>query len=188
VPAVTLETLTNVSQSIASFAVVGSMIYLALQVRFAERSQRGLMQQSRADRAASASLGMAEAAAARIWMKGCAGDSDFDPVEFTQWMLLARAAFLSGEDSVLQYRAGLLSQNTFGTYVAGASHYLAMPGFRAAWKVQRSQFGSEFRSFADQLLRDHPVRPVGDGLGEWNRLVAMEKGGADPSPGLVGPV
>jgi hypothetical protein len=41
----TLERIYYLSQSIASIAVVCSLIYLALQVRHAERSQRGVMQQ-----------------------------------------------------------------------------------------------------------------------------------------------
>jgi hypothetical protein len=46
----TLEQIFYLSQSIASVAVVGSLIYLGLQVRGAERSQRAIMQQGRADR------------------------------------------------------------------------------------------------------------------------------------------
>jgi hypothetical protein len=47
----TLEQIFYLSQSVASVAVVGSLIYLGLQVRSAERSQRAIMQQGRADRA-----------------------------------------------------------------------------------------------------------------------------------------
>ena len=47
----TLEQIFYLSQSVASIAVVGSLIYLGLQVRSAERSQRAIMQQGRADRA-----------------------------------------------------------------------------------------------------------------------------------------
>ena len=51
-----LEQVFYLSQSIASIAVVGSLIYLGLQVRSAERSQRAIMQQGRADRSSNASL------------------------------------------------------------------------------------------------------------------------------------
>jgi len=47
----TLEQIFYLSQSVASVAVVGSLIYLGLQVRSAECSQRAIMQQGRADRA-----------------------------------------------------------------------------------------------------------------------------------------
>lgn len=54
-----LEQVFYLSQSIASIAVVGSLIYLGLQVRGADRSQRAVMQQGRADRASKAALTVA---------------------------------------------------------------------------------------------------------------------------------
>ena len=177
----TLENIFYLSQSIASVAVVGSLIYVGLQVRYAERSQRGLMQQARADRTSQASLAVADPELARIWLKGGAGDTDLTPVEFTQWMLLARSAFLSGEDSILQYKAGLISKQTYDTYVAGARFFLARPGFRAAWKLSRLQFGPEFRAFTDSILSEVPVAPPGDGLAEWNALVEGERAAMEGS-------
>ena len=109
----TLEEIFYVSQSVASIAVVGSLIYLGLQVRYAERSQRGIMQQGRADRTSQGSLMLADPVLARIWQKGMAGDSDLTPLEFTQWMLICRSAFLSGEDSFVQHKAGLLAPSAY---------------------------------------------------------------------------
>src|SRR5438105_997124 len=161
----------------ASVAVVGSLIYLGLQVRYAERSQRGSMQQARADRTSTNSLAVAGPELARIWMKGAMGDADLTPLEFTQWLLLTRAAFLSGEDSILQYKAGLISKETYDTYVAGARFHMAKPGFRAAWKIQRMQFGTEFRAFVDAILNEVEVAPAADTLAEWNALVQAERAG-----------
>src|SRR5579862_9445071 len=125
------------------------------------------MQQARANRTSATSLTVAGSELARIWQKGMAGDADLTSVEFTQWMLLARSAFLSGEDSILQYRAGLLSRETYDTYVAGARFYMARPGFRAAWKLQRTQFGVAFRAFGDAILNEVPLAGAVDGLSEW---------------------
>lgn len=175
----TLEEVFYVSQITASAAVVGSLIYVGLQVRYAERSQRGLMQQARADRTSMGSLNVAGSELARIWMKGAAGDADLTPLELVQWLLLTRAAFLSGEDSILQYRARLMSKETYDTYVAGARAHLAMPGFRAAWKMQRTQFGIVFRNFVDDLLNDVTVAPERDALAEWNALVRAERAGSE---------
>jgi hypothetical protein len=90
---------------------------------------------------------------------------------------MARALFLSGEDSVLQYKAGLMTKETYGTYVTGVRFHLARPGFRAAWKMQRAAFGPEFRNFVDAILNEIPVTPAADMLAEWNALVREERGG-----------
>ena len=172
-----LEEVFYVSQTIASVAVVGSLIYLGLQVRYAERAQRGLMQQARADRTSNGSLAIANSELSRIWLKGMSGDADFTPVEFTQWLLMTRSAFLSGEDSILQYKAGLLSKDTYDTYVAGVRFWMTRPGLRAAWKIERMQFGAEFRTFCDAILKDVSVAPEPDTLAAWNALVLTERAG-----------
>jgi hypothetical protein len=174
----TLESIAYISQSIASLAVIGSLIYLGIQVHDAQRSQRGMMQKARADRTSANSLAVANPDLARIWLKGGAGDSSLTDVEFTQWMMMVRSAMLSGEDSVLQYKAGLLSKETFDTYVSGARFYMRRPGFRAAWRLSREQFGSEYRAFVDALLKETPVADTGDGLSEWKALVQSEMSGA----------
>jgi hypothetical protein len=90
---VTLEEIFYFSQSVASLAVVGSLIYLGLQVRSAERSQRAMMQQGRADRASHGAMAIANPELARVFQKGAAGDPTLTREEFTQWMMICRALF-----------------------------------------------------------------------------------------------
>src|SRR5580704_14319817 len=97
-----LENIFYISQSVASVAVVASLIFVGIQVRGAERAQRAIMQQGRADRTSVTAIALADPVLARVWRKGVAGDTDLTRDEFTQWMMLARASFLSGEDSFLQ--------------------------------------------------------------------------------------
>lgn len=171
----TLEHVFYISQIIASVAVVGSLIYVGFQVRYAERSQRGLMQQARADRTSIGSLTVASPELASVWLKAMAGNADLTPLELTQWLLMTRSAFLSGEDSVLQYRAGLMSKETYDTYVAGVRFYMTNPGMRAAWKIHRMQFAPEFRAFGDTMVKEVSVAPPRDMLAEWNALVRAER-------------
>jgi hypothetical protein len=70
-----------------------------------------------------------------------------------------------------------LSTETYDTYVAGVRFYMARPGFRAAWKIHRMQFGAEFRAFGDAILNEVLVAPAADSLAEWNALVAAERAG-----------
>jgi hypothetical protein len=90
-----LEQIFYVSQSIAAVAVIASLLYLAQQVRQAERVQRATMQQGRADRASQASLAAANPELARVLQKGMAGDTTLTREEFTHFMWICRALFLS---------------------------------------------------------------------------------------------
>jgi predicted dehydrogenase len=181
----TLEEIFYASQSIAAVAVIASILYLAQQVRQADRVQRGIMQQGRADRVAQSSLMVADPALARIVQKGLAANTDFTPDEFMQWTMISRAIFISGEDSFLQHRAGLLSNEAFGSYVAGVHSFMAAPGMRAAWKLFGRQFGNEYRAFVDAILKQAPPAHPGASLEEWQKLARAEIGSAPPAQAAI---
>jgi hypothetical protein len=173
------ETIFYVLQSIAAVAVIASLLYLARQVRQAERVQRATMQQGRADRTSHAALACANPELTRVLVKGMAGETSLTREEFSQWMQLCRAMFLSGEDSFLQHEAGMLSNAAFNSYVAGVKFYFSMPGLRAAWKLSEGQFGNEFRAFGNAMLAQTPVAQGADAYSRWRELI--EAGSTSPA-------
>jgi hypothetical protein len=170
-----LEQVFYLSQSIASIAVVASLIYLGLQVRGADRSQRAIMQQGRANRSSNAALTVANSELAPVWQKGMDGDPTLTRDELTQWILICRAMFLSGEDSFLQHKVGTLDQAAFESYCAGIRTYMSRPGFRAAWRLLASQFGNGFRTFVDAQVAATPIASQVDMHAEWQKLVQAER-------------
>ena len=170
----TLEQVFFVSQSIAAAAVVASILYLAREVRQSERVQRATMQQGRADRAAHASLTIASAGLSRIWQEALSPNPDLTQEEFAQWTLICRSAFLSGEDSYLQHKAGLLDEVAWRSYVAGVHFYMASPGMRAMWKVSSKQFGADFRKFVDDILAKVPITCPADSYVAWQEQLKSE--------------
>jgi hypothetical protein len=170
-----LEQIFYVSQSVAAIAVVSSIIYLAQQVRQAERIQRAMMQQGRADRVSQLTLAVADPQLARVFRMGITGDSLLTRDEFLQWMLMARAAFLSAEDSFLQHKSGLLDESAFDSFVAGVRRFFAAPGYRAAWRLSSNQYGSEFRKFVNSIIDQTSVASEPDDFAEWQKLVQSEK-------------
>ena len=115
----TPEQIFYVSQSIASLAGVGSLMYLGLQVRSADRSQRAMMQQGRANRMTTLFIALARPELSGVWRKGTDADPTMTREEVVQWMLMCRAGFLSAEDSFLQYQAGALDQASYDSFCAG---------------------------------------------------------------------
>ena len=169
----TLEDVFYLSQSIASVAVVGSLIYFGIQVRAADRGQRSIMQQGRADRVSTASLTTAAPELAAVWQKGMVADPTLTRIEVTQWLLMCRSAFLSGEDSFLQHQVGTLDQAAFDSYCAGVRSFFGQVGFRAAWKVLGGQFGKDFREFVDAQLAATQVAAGVDLYEEWQKAVQV---------------
>lgn len=166
-----LENIFYVLQSIAAVAVIASLLYLAQQVRQAERVQRATMQQGRADRTSRAALTLANPQLAHVLVRGMAGDPNLTREEFTQWMQLCRAMFLSGEDSFLQHQSGMLSDAAFNSYVAGVRFYFSMPGLRAAWTLSEKQFGNDFRAFGNEMLAQTPLSQGADAYSQWQNLL-----------------
>lgn len=170
-----LEEISYVSQIAASVAVVGSLIYLALQVRQAERNQRAIIQQGRADRTSQVSLAMAVPGMATVFRKGMAG-AELTREEFDQWMLMWRAGLLSAEDSFLQHKAGLLDEEAYSSFVAGMKSYMASPGLRAVWRLTGGQFGKDYRDFVDSIIEQTSSARGADAFSEWQKLVQAESG------------
>jgi len=170
-----LEQVFYLSQSIASIAVVGSLIYLGLQVRGADRSQRAVMQQGRADRASKAALSVANGELARVWQRGMDADPTMTREEVTQWLLLSRSIFLSGEDSYRQHKAGTLDRAAFDSYCAGVRSYMNRPGFRAGWRLLASQFCKDFMCVRQRTDPGGAIASHVDIFGEWQKLVQAER-------------
>ena len=180
-----LEYIFEVSQIIAAAAVVASLLYLARQLRQTERIQRATMQLGRADRTTQASLAIANPELARVFEKGMDGDTVLSREEFTQWLMICRAVFLSGEDAFLQHEAGLLPEPAFDSNVAGLKFFISMPGVRAVWKLSEGQFGRDFRAFANSILAQTPPVRSADVYAEWQKLLRSEPSGA---PGETPPL
>ena len=153
----TLSDLASVGSFVSALAVLISLIYLALQVRQAERNQRALMQQGRADRVSGNCLKMAEPGPSHVYGKGSSGDEGLTAEQFAQFMMMCRAGFLSGEDSFLQHLSGQLGDAPYRSYVAGARSLFAQPGLRAAWRLSSQQYGNEYRKFMDGILNETRV-------------------------------
>jgi hypothetical protein len=170
-----LEEIFFLSQSIASVAVVGSLIYLGLQVRASDRGQRSMMQQGRADRVSKAALSLATPELATVWQKGMDADPTMTRTEVTQFLLMCRSAFLSGEDSYLQHKVGALDQAAFDSYCAGVRSYMSQAGCRAAWRLLGGQFGRDYRAFVDAQIAANPIGQSADVYEQWQKTVQAMK-------------
>jgi hypothetical protein len=170
-PTMSLSDFANISQIVASVAVVASLIYLAVQVGQTERNQRAMIQQGRADRASGGAMALAAPEMSTVFRKGMTGDPDLTQEEFDQLLLMCRALLLSGEDSFLQHEAGLLDKRAFDSWIAGARAYMSAPGLRAIWKLTGPQYCTEYRQFVEANIINRPAVTPANTLAAWRELV-----------------
>ena len=174
-----LSDLASVGSFVSGFAVLISLIYLALQVRQTKRNQQIAIRHSRATRIVELHLGLADGAVAEAWLHGSGSPQEITQTELVQYINLCRALFFHFEDSFYQREEGLLNDAAFETVVAGVRFSARSPGWRAAWKIARSNFGGRFLDFMDRVVAGAAVEPpVNLSLEAWRLAFLSEASSA----------
>ncbi|HEX3773171.1 MAG TPA: hypothetical protein VHV51_01840 [Polyangiaceae bacterium] len=159
----------------SGFAVLISLIYLALQVRQTERNQQISIRHSRASRIVELHLALADPGVADAWLHGSQAPEELTRTELSQFINLCRALFFHFEDSFYQREEGLLNDAAFETVVAGVRFSARSPGWRAAWKMARPNFRGRFLAFMDGVVASSAVEPPVDlSLEAWKIAFASE--------------
>jgi hypothetical protein len=170
-----LSDLASLGSFVSGFAVLISLIYLALQVRQTKRNQQIAIRHSRASRIVELQLALADSAVAEAWLHGSGSPQEITQTELSQFINLCRALFFHFEDSFYQREEGLLNDDAFETVVAGARLSARSPGWRAAWKITRSNFGGRFLDFMDGVVASSAAAPPVDlSLEAWRVAFASE--------------
>jgi hypothetical protein len=170
-----LSDLALMGSLVSSIAVLISLIYLALQVRQAERNQQASIRQGRATRAVDIILAAGEPSYAEALPKGTAGSTVITLAEFGQFTAIYGAFLASAEDTFLQHKEGLLSEAVFASFRESWRQTLAQPGVRALWKLRRHGFEAGFVAFMDMLMVEAPTPAASDFLAAWKAEVETQK-------------
>jgi hypothetical protein len=175
-----LSDLASLGSFVNGLAVLISLIYLSLQVRQTKRNQQIAIRHSRASRIVELQLALADRGVAEAWLHGSGSPQEITQTELSQFINLCRALFFHFEDSFYQREEGLLNDDAFETVVAGARLSARSPGWRAAWRIARPNFGGRFLAFMDGVVAGSAVEPPVDlSLEAWKVAFASEAGAPD---------
>jgi hypothetical protein len=170
-----LSDLASLGSFVSGFAVLVSLIYLGLQVRQTKRNQHISIRHTRASRIVELQLALADPAVADAWLHGSWSPEELTPTELSQFTSLCRALFFHFEDSFYQREEGLLNDHAFETVVAGVRLSARSPGWRAAWRLARSNFGGRFLEFMDGVVARSALEPgAAPSLDAWKVAFATE--------------
>jgi hypothetical protein len=92
-----------------------------------------------------------------------------------------RASLYGFEDAYLQHAQRLLDDAAFASTVQTIRRACALPGYRVAWRMQRTMHGPGFVAFMDGLMMEVPVAFGFDSLAAWNAALAEIR---EEAPGL----
>ena len=158
-----LSDLASIGSLVSGVAVLVSLIYLALQVRQAEKNQRAVLNQGYITRVTDYLRWYAESPINELRTRVIAGDTAFTAEELMRLQTAFRITLLSAQDAYLQHRAGLVDEMTLDNSMRSVRNsWLNQPVYRALWLQQAPTIAPEFAAVIETILRETLVAKPGD--------------------------
>lgn len=177
-----LEDAYFISQIIAATAIVSSLIFVGLQLRQADKTQRAAMHQARADRIIKIYDQMAQPHMAAVFAKATAAPETLTAPEVAQLRSFFLVVVANTEDQLWQHAAGLLDAETVARSRHSARIFMRTPAMRALWQAMRpGVYPRQAETIEREFIADQPVGASPDLHQLWLKALAEAKGTAQPS-------
>lgn len=172
----TLEQLANLGEFISGLAVIGSLIYLAIQIRQNTRSVKSSTLATNTSNWSSMLVNLASHDKSEAYLSGISGKEDISPAHFLQFLQIARAMFVSFETQHYQFLHGALDKEIYlGYEQACKDQMLAFPGFQMVWQITRAGFSPVFAELVDRLIGELTEADSFQLITAWQRLARERK-------------
>lgn len=149
----TLENMFYISQTVAGLAIVGSLLFVAMELRSSNQVNRHRMIEEQAADYRAELMGIAtNADVARAWLSGLHDFAALDPVDKVRFSLVAHMFFKSNESIYLHFRDGSMRRELYEPLRLNMTDLLGYPGLQAIWKLRRHHFHSVYRSMVDDTI------------------------------------
>jgi hypothetical protein len=150
---VTLENMFYLSQTVAAFAIVGSLFFVGMELRSSNHVNRHrIIEELLADYRAAKTGVANNADLARAWLAGLRDFASLDPVDKVRFTLTADLFFHTHQSLYLHYRDGRLRGELYEPARSNMTDLLGYPGLQAVWDFRRQHFPGAFRSMVDETI------------------------------------
>ncbi|MGH8094990.1 MAG: hypothetical protein ACREIF_16210 [Chthoniobacterales bacterium] len=158
-----LDQIAVVSQIVAAVGVVGSLIFVGLQVRQSNQMMRDGAIRHHAERIQSVSKAMFEDAdLAGIWLKGGENVEKLSPEERVRFVNFYVYVLRVWEQLHLQKVAGIMDRQMWDANVNILRDIHRLPGAAAVWSVRRHLFSRRFQDFYESFVAFGEGKPLYD--------------------------
>jgi hypothetical protein len=153
----TLEAVYYISQIVAVFAVIASLVFVGLQVRDSSRAVRAATAQAVHDNYAgwyTALLGNENALATSA--KGFVDLNSLTAAEKAQFVCTMMAFLAHSQNAFHQWKEGHLSDGLWRGWEALMMNLVNTPGGAAFWAERSYVFGQEFQDHVAEIMKRKP--------------------------------
>ena len=148
-----LEQVFFVSQSVAGWATVATLLFLGIQVRHTNRETLHRSSEESLQKLRDLELEMAaDADRAGVWLRGLHDFTALTPVEKVRFLLISHMVMKTNESFFLAFRDGRLTREMYEPEERHQEEFFAYPGMQAAWEIRKHYFHSEFQRWADEKI------------------------------------
>ena len=176
-----LSDLASLGSFVSGAAVLISLVYLALQVRQAEKNQRAMINDSYATRISELLLHNAEPVNAALLVRVSAGETSFSADELFRLNMMFRVVLINMQATFQQHEAGLLDERSFETNLFSFKEgWLARPVYRAMWPTWAPVSSPDFRTAVQAMLAEVPLKPPADWVADFQNSLALVMASAVP--------
>jgi len=167
-----LEDVYYASQVVAAVAIIGSLIYLGVQTQQTSKNQRAMMHWNRMVALHEATSKLNNPTFASISRAGVAADPQMDLMASHAFAAFARAQLFTLQEVFLEHGEGMIDDRRWDGSRNGLKAVFSFPGYRAAYKLNRATFDSEFVALVDALIIEANKTPPLDQAVAWQKMAA----------------
>lgn len=171
----TLEQISYLSQMVAAFAVVASLVFVGMQIRQGEKTQRAVMHDNRLRQIRETSLHITTPGVTEGYIKGSGAEADITPAEWTQFFFITLVQDMTRDEQYRQFREGLISAERWGQTHATILGSMTLPGHRAMYQINRRLFSAEFQKLLDGMMKDVVPLDPNFRFEMWKSLASAER-------------
>jgi hypothetical protein len=148
----TVPDISTVANILAAIGVMGSLVFVGLQVRQSNRQMREAAIRHHVDRIAGIGLALSESAdLADLWVRGLKDLDALTPPERARFINYFTYALRIWEQLHLQNLTGVMDRELWDANVKILADIRNTPGTMAAWKIRRHIFTPRFQAFYESL-------------------------------------
>jgi hypothetical protein len=161
---VQLEDLANLGEFVSALVVLGSFVYLAIQMRQNTQAIRAENYARALDRISAMQAQMSRDVEFSAFVSTAVADparlSPGDRIRFAWLMYEMFGAF---EFLFLQAQHRTLPAEVWARWSATTAWWLSWPGMRAVWAARPAPFTASFTAFIDACIRENPADAAASG-------------------------